>query len=132
MFEFSEIETDTQKEIDGVWRPYKDGSELLIARIGNEKYRSLLRRKVKSNRAVLDNEDDLADKVGEAVVLEAISSTILLGWKGINVNGAEYPYTPENALKLLKASREFREAVRNYADDAEAYRKKTEGEAVKA
>lgn len=64
MFEFNDIETDTQKEVDGVWRPYKDGSELLIARIGNDRYRSLLRRKVKSNRAVLDNEDDLADKVG--------------------------------------------------------------------
>ncbi len=131
MFEFNDIETDTQKEVDGVWRPYKDGSELLIARIGNDRYRSLLRRKVKSNRAVLDNEDDLADKVGEQVVLEAMSRTILLGWKGIQVNGEDFPYSPENALKLLTASREFRDAVRNYADDAEAFRKETEDRAVK-
>lgn len=131
MFEFTEIETDTQKEIEGVWRPYKGEAQLLIARLNNERYRSLLRRKVKSNRAVLDNEDDLADKVGEQVMLEAMSKTILLGWKNIAINGKEVVYSPDLALKMLTQSREFRETVRNYAEDSEAYRKSVEDSAVK-
>lgn len=132
MFDITTIETDTKAELEGIWRPYKDGSELLIARTNNPKYRSLLRSKVKANRAILDNEDDLSDKVGEEVLNDVFSRTILLGWKGIvDKDGKEIPYSHEKALFFISKSREFREAVKNYAEDSEAYRVKVENAAVK-
>lgn len=133
MFELNTIATDPQLELNGVWRPFTDGSELLIARIGNPAYRSLLRRKVKANRAVLDNEDDLADKVSDKVLGEVMAETVLLGWRGVTVNGAEVPYTKELGAQLLTdpSNRDFREKVKAYAEDAEAYRKRVEDNAVK-
>lgn len=132
MFELTDLKTDTQKEIDGVWRPYKDDSQLLIARIGNQKYRSLLRRKVKTNKAVLDNEDDLADKVSDKVFGEVLAETILLDWKGVVIGGVDTPYTVALGKQILTdpSNRDFREAVKNFAEDAEAYRIKIEEEAV--
>lgn len=133
MFELTTTATDPKKEIEGVWRPFTDGSRLKIARIGNPAYRSLLRRKVKSNRAVLDNEDDLADKVSDKVLGEVMAETILLDWEGVTINGESVPYTKELGRTLLcdPENRDFREKVKSYAEDAEAYRKKVEDESVK-
>ena len=133
MFSLTKIATDPAKEANGVWRDYKDGSQLLIARTGNPNYRSMLKRLVKSQRSVIDNDDDLADKVGDKIFAKVMAETILLDWRGIaGPDGTELKYTSALGTEVLSdpANRDFREAVKNYADDAEAYRRQVEAVAV--
>lgn len=130
MFDISKLETNKDLEENGVWMPIGEGAEVKVARIGNEKYLSLLRKKVKANRAVLENEDDLAAKMSEKVAIEVYARTILLDWKGIAANGVPLEVNVANAEKLL-AIKDFREKVKNYAESMENFQDKKEEEIIK-
>jgi len=120
--ELNTFQSDPELEEKGVWRPIGNGAEALIARVGNKKFRSLIRRKLKSNRAIIEQEDDLAEEVSEEVMIEVYAHTVLLDLKNVSIDGKPLDrYTPELGIKLLKM-RDFRDRIKSYAEDAEAFR----------
>lgn len=132
MLDFESLESNLQAEVEGVWRPLAKGARVKVARIGNDEYMKLLRRKFKSNRAVLEQEDDLAAEINEELLIEVYAHTILKDVEGIGVNGQLITkYTPEIGIKLLSA-RNFREKIKAYAEDMEAFLAKQEDAAVKS
>lgn len=132
MFELNSLASDPKLEEEGVWRPLGSGAEALVARIGNKKYRSMIRRKLKANRVILEQEDDLAEEIGEEVMNEVYAHTILLDLKNVSIDGKPLEkYTPAIGIRLL-AMRDFRERIKAYAEDAEAYRTKRDEEVGKS
>lgn len=132
MFDISSLMTSKAKETEGVWMPIGNEAKVKVARIGNDEYQKLLRRKYRANRAVLEQEDDLAAKVSEDVMIDVMAHTILKDVSGISINGAPIEkYTPEVGVQLLSI-RDFREKVRAYADEAELFREHAEESIVKS
>lgn len=130
---FSEYQTDQTLEEEGVWVGLRKGdAEVLVARAGNSQHEALVRRLRKKHGRGFRN-DELPREVEEQIALDALSRTILLGWRGIeDDDGKEIPYTPEKARELLKLSRDFRLEVTQIATEMEVFRKEEQEEAKKS
>lgn len=129
MFDISNLETNLKSEDEGVWLPLGKGARVKVARIGNPAYQKALRSRYKANRAVLDMEDEAAAETAEQIAIQVYARTILKGWEGISVNNEEFPFSVENAEKLL-TKKDFRERIKNYADAMENFQDKKEEEAI--
>lgn len=128
-FDISDFMTDPKLEEEGVWFPFGKGREVKIARSNNPAAESMIRSKFKVNRAVLEQEDDLAAKLNIDLTIEVYAHTVI---KGLRVNGNEVEYTAAQGIKMMTDSRDFRDKVFTYAKQAEAYRTKAEENAVKS
>lgn len=119
--------TDPKLEMQGVWRSVgKDSKghlrELKLARIGNDDYNSVIRKKQRANQALLEQNDDESFKVAEEINKHTIAHTII---KGMRVDGQEVDYTPELGIKLL-SNRDFHAKVRALADQMDPYKREAQ------
>lgn len=118
--------TNAAKENEGVWIPFSDDREFLIARAGNEAFKKAMEREQKAashNGAV-----KIPPKTQEEILKRVAAKTILLGWRG-DVLGEDLtplPYSYENALRLLEV-KDLREEIlkhslemKNYQDEEDA------------
>lgn len=121
---------DEKLENEGVPFPLGDGAMITLAREGNDAYMDLMQKKVNSSRAILDQNDSLARKTSDTIVNEVYAATIIKGWSGINLGGADFPFNRENALILMR-DRNIRKRIMDYAQSATNFRKQLEDDAVK-
>src|SRR5690554_1250966 len=115
------LKTDTDAEVSGVWVPIDDETELLIARLGNPRYRDAMARKGRPYRTAARN-NTLPEDILTKILIEAIAETVLLGWKNFKEDGVELEYSPATAKRLLEDYPDFRDLVVGLAGDAELYR----------
>lgn len=131
-FDLDSLATNPQLEVDGVWRDLPKGAKIKVARWGNEEFQRMIRRNFKSNRAVIEGEDEIADKVTEEILIKVMAHTVLRDAQGIKFKGEEITkYTPDIGIQMLKL-KDFREKVKGLAEDMSAYQDKKEEEAVKS
>jgi len=116
-FELNTLKTDKSKEINGVWRDYYDDSRLLVARMGNEKYRAFVAKEYKANRIAIDRGGEKAERMAVRIQTEALARFVLLGWEGIVLNGEDTPYTPEVGIKVFEMMPDFKADVENFANE---------------
>lgn len=133
-FDISEYITDPKAEIEGVWRSLGKNAkgnvqEVKLARIGNDDFNDLLRKKQKANATLLEQNDAESSKLATEINEELLSKTII---KGMRINGQEIAYTPAIGLALLRQSKDFHARIRTLADQAEAYRLHNEEESAKS
>lgn len=126
---FALFNTDAQAEVEGRWHKLAD-SELLIARMNNDKYLRELADLYEQHKDVIESGSEEGKKRDEEVTLQLTARTILLGWKNVSHQGAELPYSEENAIMLLKL-KDFRNYVQNVARDIENFRIKAENKEAK-
>ncbi len=139
---FSEYLTDETLEEEGVWMRLRRGDcEVLVARAGNSKHEDLV-RKLRKKHGRGFRGDELPPEIEEQIALEALSRTILLGWRpvrdedGNEVPGSgmlddddqPIPYSHDKARELLRRSRDFRLEITQIATEMECYK----GEEVEA
>jgi len=120
--EFEKFATDEKLEELGRWFPVGEGASCLIARTGNTRYREMLRNKLGVYEQSLQQRI-LDDNTADAVLIEVMAKTILLGWKGFEDKKKEVPYTVEAAIGYLTKYKDFRNFVARSADNMSAYRK---------
>lgn len=126
---FARYKTDVGAELNGAWIAIGDGAELLVARAHNDNHQAALKRLQKPYTAVLNAGGEIPKDKREAMAVEAMVETILLGWRGLqDEDGAEIPYTRENAVRLLTELPDFRATVAEIATTHETFR----AEALKA
>lgn len=125
-FELESLETDPQKELEGVWFDMGKGARVKVARHGNKKYTAMLRRLAKQNRVTLEAEDDVSFELSETMTIEVYAHTILLDWEGIKIGGEFVKYTPELGVEVLTKLKDFRERIQGFAQTVESYRVKHE------
>lgn len=124
-----QFKTDLTAETSGVWFELDEGTKLLIGREGNKAYAKMLTSLWDKNKRVLEAKNDAADAKSEVIMVEVLAKTILLGWQGIEMDGAPLEYSVENAKRLL-AIKDFRRVVTEFAKDVEAYRVQDEAQAL--
>ena len=127
---FSPFATDTNAEEQGTYTvlPGCGDTEFLIARENNPTYNRLLTKLLKQNKVKLDSKGPEAEKVAEGLMVEVMSKSVLLGWKGnILFKGVETPYSRDAAVQLLQI-KDFRNKVSDVARDMETFRAVKEGE----
>lgn len=131
-YDISDLLTDETREVDGVWRDLPRGAGVKVGRWQNDEFQKMMRRKFKSNRVMLEQDDDISDKVSLDILIEVMAHTILKDVKNIKFGGAVIEkYTPAIGIKLLTV-KDFRDKVRAFAEDVNVYRVKQEDEAVKS
>jgi len=112
--------TDTNKETDGIWQDFGDGIEMKVARIGNPKYQKLFQKLSKPHRKAI-RRGTLKEDVAEKLMIECTAETILLDWRGIELDGKALPYSKDNAIMILTEFKDLKEYVNDFANEMEAY-----------
>ncbi|EOV8094045.1 TPA: hypothetical protein NGR52_004200 [Vibrio parahaemolyticus] len=120
-FELNTLKTDKEKEVNGVWRDYFDGSRLLVARLGNENYRAFIAREYKANRIAIERGGEKADKLALRIQTEALARHVLLDWDGIVIGGSDTKYTPEIGIEVFNKMPDFKADVENIAGEMSLY-----------
>lgn len=130
--DLTELETDLSLEEDGVWVDLgdKDGTQLLIARIGNPKFTRVLRQYLRPYRQLIQR-DALAPEKQEAILTEVMSECILLGWKNLMYQGKKVNYSTKRALEMMTDIKDFRELVTEVANNMETFKAESEAEDAK-
>ena len=90
--------TDDKLEQEGRWFPLGEGASCKIARTGNTRYKEMLRAKMGVYEASLQARL-LDDDTGDAVLIEVMAKTILLGWEGWTDEGKEVVYSVATAIE---------------------------------
>lgn len=122
--------TNSSKEIEGAWIDLGEGASLKVARLGNKENRALIQKLTTPHRVALRN-GKLGEDLVEKITIEAMAATILLDWKGIELDGKALPYSRDNAIKLLTEYKDFREQVSAFAADIALFQDEEEAAAVK-
>ena len=119
-FDLSSFKIDKKKSLEGVWEPLGNGTEILVARIGNKKYQEAYANIPKGVRRMLENKT-LADETAEEIYADVLSQTILLNWKNMNDEGKPIEYSTEAAQAMLQKYEPFRELVWELANDFQTF-----------
>lgn len=125
-----DFKTDEKKEQEGVWVDLDENSRVLIARIGNDHYNEILRKKAKPYRAAIRS-NSLKDTILKKLMIEVIAESVLLNWEGITEKGEVIPYSRENAIRLLTTYKEFLNLITNIAEESELFKIYDQEEGVK-
>jgi hypothetical protein len=113
--------TDKELEESGVEVELGDGAFITVRRSNNKKFVKLLQslRKPYERRIQRGTMDQ---KVLDDLTRKAVAKEVLIGWRGIKLDGKEVKYSPEKAEELLKQFEEFQEDVLFAANTRETFR----------
>lgn len=115
-FDLKEFAVDAKKELDGVWENIGGDAELLIARIGNPKYKEAFRKLPRGTRRMIES-GTLPEAQSEKMFCQILASTVLLGWKNLIEDGKDVLYSEEKAAEMLLKYPEFRAIVEDLGND---------------
>lgn len=120
--ELKKVAIDTEAASKGVWISVGDDAELLIARWDNPEFAKMVRKRVKKYSRL--SGDITESKEADRELADLLSKTVLLNWRNLTLGGVPFPYTQENAYKLLFEPEyvEFRDLVVRLSQDASNFR----------
>lgn len=117
----SYVEIDDTLAEDGVEVDLGEGAAIIVRPMRNEAFKKYLNtllkpyeRRIQQKRMDPKLQDDLTRK--------AIAKHVLIGWKGIELDGKAVKYTPEKAEELMKRFDDFQEDVLTAAMSSETFR----------
>lgn len=117
---------DPDKAAHGVWIPYEDEIEFLVARANTPEYREAVRKITRQNKRQIEN-GTMSEAKSDRIMADLMAEHILVGWRGLSNNGEEFEYTRENAVAFLSDPQylDIKEWIMAQAQDAENYRRET-------
>ncbi len=127
---FYDFTTDTELEVNGVWKTIRGGAKLLVARFGNDKFVRECDKLREQNREALANDDDAAKDLWAKLRRGAMAKYILVGWEDITFKGEPVPYSVDKAAEFLER-KDFSAVVEAIAIDMDNYKVKQEAEQTK-
>lgn len=114
----SYIETDRNLENDGVDVELEDGGFITVRRTNNEQFAGHLRtlrkpyeRRIQRATAKNAKHDPELQKTLDDLTRKAVAKYVLIGWRGIKIDGKEVKYSPSKAEELMKKFDGFQEDV---------------------
>lgn len=122
--------TDKALEENGVWQDIGDGASVLVARMGNSRNVLELKRLTAPHKRQIQL-GKLDDEIWKKINIEAIADSILLDWKGVEINGKELPYSKPNAIQVLTDYADFRDVISTLANDMANYQNQEKEAAIK-
>lgn len=85
----------------GVWHNLDETTRIKVAKLNNPRFLEAVRARIEE--AKTNGVGELTEDEKERITLEAMAEGVLVDWEGFTLGGEEYPYSYENALKLLSA-----------------------------
>lgn len=117
----SYTETDPTLEKDGVEVNLGDGAAIIVRPMRNENFRKYLNELLKPyERRIQQKRMD--GKLQDELTRKAVAKFVLIGWKGIKLDGKEVKYSPEKAVELMERFGDFEEDVLTAAMTRETFR----------
>lgn len=117
----SYIETDPTLEKDGVEVDLGDGAAIIIRPMRNEDFKKHLNALLKPYERKIQQKR-MDPVLHDNLVRKAVAKNILIGWKGIEIDGKAVKYSPEKAEELMKRFEDFQEDVLTAAMSRETFR----------
>lgn len=113
----AEYATDIDAEDQGAWQTLECGVRMKLARMGNREYSRRLIAYLEATR------DKPADN-SEGAVAELYADTLIKDWDEFDWDTEPFPYSPENARRLMtdKSLRHIHRDILAKASSAQAYR----------
>lgn len=121
--DLSEIAVDPQKETAGAEIKVDEETTLVIARFNNPEFRKY-RNKLIEPYQTAARRGEITDEEASDVLNKALSKHVLLGWKGLKIEGKEIEYSEEKAYQLFSDPqfRQFREIVMQESQTLENFK----------
>lgn len=124
--------TDVKTEADGKWFDFGQGGRTRIARIGNPRYKEMLREEMKEHDPIRRAGRTIPEDVTSKILIKCLAHTIVTDWEGYNGEGLDdlgltmdadgnIPYSPANAIILLSEFKDYREEIATLATDMENF-----------
>ena len=119
--------TDPDLEENGVEVQLSEDAYITVRRSNNQKFKDLLTslRKPYEQRIQRGTMDQ---KVLDQLTRQAVAKEVLIGWRGIKLDGKEVKYSPAKAEELLKKYEDFQEDVLTAANTRETFRRQVQEE----
>jgi len=121
---FSSFKNDTTREQGGVTMDLGDLGQIQVARAGgaNVSYEKALLAASKPHRRAFQA-GVIDEKVAKKIMVDVYADTIILGWSGLkDENGADFPFSKDNARKLLTDLPDLFAQIRAVAEDQTLFR----------
>jgi hypothetical protein len=121
MLNLSTLITDTGKENNGVTVEL-GGAKFVIASVTSERYKKALKKYLSpvQNQLALDL---LQEGDAEVLMIKAMAEGLIISWDGLSEDGVTpLPYSVENAVKALTASRPLRNFIESEANKLANFR----------
>jgi len=115
-----DFKTDRRREIDGAWETLDSSSQVLVARLRNEKFNAAYARVPRGTRRMFEK-GTLSEEQIDNFLCKIMAKSILLDWKGIEFEGKPLEYSVENSEMVLKALPDFRIFIWELADDFQRF-----------
>mgnify|MGYP001161371313 CR=1 len=108
---------------NGVWVEHDETTSFLIAKLGNKGFQTAFKKRLQPYRRAYEN-GTLSAKKEVEIMVECMADHILLGWKGLLLNGKEIQYSREKCVEILsmEGAEEFRDLITNYSTDVANYK----------
>lgn len=114
--------TDPDLEENGVEVQISEDASITVRRSNNKRFKDMLLglRKPHEQRIQRGTMDqDVLDKLTR----KAVAKEVLIGWKGIKVDGKAVKYSPEKAEELMERFEDFQEDVLTASNTRETFRR---------
>jgi hypothetical protein len=122
---FESYVTDETAEVEGRWFPLDKTTKVLVASTGSSKYKRALSKRLKSDHVDLKDSSEENEKFVTSIIVDVMSDTLLLDWKGVKFKGVDLPYSKANAVKALTV-KGFRDRINSIAAELESFLVKEE------
>lgn len=117
--------TDVDLEKNGVEVDLGDGAFVTVRRSNNKKFADALTKMRKPHERRIQRGNNTAEfrEMLDDLTRKAVAKHVVIGWRGIEVDGKAVKYSPEAAEKLMKEFEDFQEDVLTAANSRETFRK---------
>lgn len=118
------FKTSTKHESEGIWLDISEHTGFHVRRFGgtaNTKIKQAHAKHYKPFARMIEN-DSMPESEQRKVLIKLFIDASMIGWRGIEIDGVETPYSPEAALKLFESLPELFDAVQKYASDFQNYK----------
>lgn len=126
MVDLNKYRSNTTAEEEGTRVDIDEDTYIVVARWQNKAFKEKFRTYTEPYRTML-KAGTLSESKAEEIIAKVMAETVLIGWGGFTDNGKPFPYSRENALKLLSdpGLHDFREFVEESSKSIELFRQKT-------
>lgn len=127
--------TSKDMEENGVWVPFGEGTELLLARIKSQRSLTAKRAAEKPYREVLRTAarlgKEVADDIQSRIALDWLVSGVVLDWKEVSDrNGNMVTFSPDNAREIFGDLPDFLDEVVSAASNQSTYQDNADKDSV--
>ncbi len=119
--DLSELRLDKSKKEDGVWLNLDEETSV---RVRYMKSQEALRKhgELRAAYGKRGKRGNLTPSEEEAIAKEVVAQAVIVDWEGITDQGEEFPYSEDNARRLVEEYELFRDFVCDAAVDEENFR----------